>query len=251
MNLLVDIGNTRVKWACAEKETLSGHDGFTYTEDTLAGLLARYWRSLARPEQVYIASVADAETTAGVLEYARMTWSLEPRQAVTEKERAGLTNAYTEVSAMGVDRWLAMLAAWHRYERPVCVIDCGTAITVDVILEDGRHAGGLILPGVPLMASALVRDTHGIRKYHETAPEPEFGRSTSDCISNGFAFALAGLAERCAVKVREEEGVELLFIVTGGWAEQALPFLPGRYIHEPHIVLEGLNIWGQSKNTEL
>ena len=214
--------------------------------------LAFIWHNDLSRWNRYIASVADAETTAGVLEYARMTWSLEPRQAVTEKERAGLTNAYTEVSAMGVDvRWLAMLAAWHRYKRPVCVIDCGTAITVDVILEDGRHAGGLILPGVPLMASALVRDTHGIRKYHETAPEPEFGRSTSDCISNGFAFALAGLAERCAVKVREEEGVELLFIVTGGWAEQALPFLPGRYIHEPHIVLEGLNIWGQSKNTEL
>ena len=251
MNLLVDIGNTRVKWACAEHETLSGHDGFIYTRDTLTELLARYWRSLAQPEQVYIASVADAETTAGVFEYTRMAWSLEPRQAVTEKERAGLTNAYTEVSAMGVDRWLAMLAAWRRYKRPVCVIDCGTAITVDAILEDGRHAGGLILPGVSLMASALVRNTHGIRKYHESVPELEFGRSTSDCISNGFAFALAGLVERCAVKIREQEGVELVFIITGGWAEQALPFLPGQYIHEPHIVLEGLNIWGQSKNTEL
>ena len=242
MKLLVDIGNTRVKWACVENETLSGHDGFIYTRDTLAELLARYWRSLAQPEQVYIASVAEAETTAGVLEYTRVTWSLEPRQAVAEKERAGLTNAYTEVSAMGVDRWLAMLAAWHRYKRPVCVIDCGTAITVDVILEDGRHAGGFILPGMSLMASTLVRKTHGIQKYHEATPELEFGRSTSDCISNGFAFALAGLVERCAAKIREEEGVELLFIVTGGWAEQALPFLPGQYIHEPNIVLEGLSL---------
>lgn len=250
MKLLVDIGNTRVKWAYAEGGILSGHDGFIYTRDTLAGLLASHWRSLAQPEQVCTASVADSGATAEVLAYIRKTWSLEPRQAVTEKERAGLTNAYTEVSAMGVDRWLAMLAARHRYKRPVCVIDCGTAITVDVILEGGRHAGGFILPGMSLMASTLVRQTHGIQKYHEATPELEFGRSTSDCISNGFAFALAGLVERCAVKIREEEGVELLFVITGGWAEQALPFLPGQYIHEPHIVLEGLNIWGQSKNTE-
>lgn len=242
MNLLVDIGNTRVKWACAQNEILSGHGGFIYTRDTLADLLARHWRTLAQPGQVYVASVADAETTAAVLEYTRTAWSLEPRQAVTEKERAGLTNAYTDVSAMGVDRWLAMLAAWRRYKRPVCVIDCGTAITVDVILQDGRHAGGFILPGVALMAAMLVRETHGIDKYRETAPELEFGRSTSDCISNGFAFALAGLAERCALKIREQEDVELLFIVTGGWAEQALPLLPGQYFHEPHIVLEGLNL---------
>ena len=242
MKLLVDIGNTRVKWACAEGGTLYGHDGFTYTRDTLAALLASHWRSLAQPGQVCIASVADAGATAEVLVYARKTWSLEARQAVTEKERAGLTNAYAQVSAMGVDRWLAMLAAWNRYKRPVCVIDCGTAITVDVILEDGLHAGGFILPGLSLTASALERQTHGIQGHREMTPELELGRSTSDCISNGFAFALAGLVDRCAAMVREKEGVELCFVVTGGWAEQALPFLPGQSSHEPHIVLEGLSL---------
>lgn len=242
MKLLVDIGNTRVKWACAEGGILSGHDGFVYTRDTLAGLLADHWRSLAQPEQVCVASVADTGTTAEVLGYTRKTWSVDALQAVTEKARAGLTNAYSEVSAMGVDRWLALLAAWNRHKRPVCVIDCGTAITVDVILEDGRHAGGFILPGLPLTASTLERKTHGIHKHHEMTPQLELGRSTADCISNGFAFALAGLVERCAVKTREEEGVELSFVITGGWAEQALPFLPGRFSHEPHIVLEGLNL---------
>ena len=242
MKLLVDIGNTRVKWACTEGDILYGHDGFTYTRDTLAALLASHWRSLAQPGQVRIASVADTGTTAEVLVYARKTWSLEPRQAVTEKQRAGLTNGYTEVSAMGVDRWLAMLAAWNRYKRPVCVIDCGTAITVDVILEDGLHAGGFILPGLPLMASSLERQTHGIQEHREMTPELELGRSTSGCISNGFAFALAGLVDRCAAIIREEKGVELSFIITGGWAEQALPFLPGQSSHEPHIVLEGLSL---------
>ena len=73
-------------------------------------------------------------------------------------------------------------------------------------------------------------------------PELALGRSTPDCISNGFAFALAGLVERCAAIIREQEGVELSFVITGGWAEQALPFLPAQSSHEPHIVLEGLSL---------
>ena len=122
------------------------------------------------------------------------------------------------------------------------MIDCGTAVTVDVVLEGGRHAGGFILPGMALTAAALVRETHGIRIHHKADAQLELGRSTAACVRNGFAFALAGLLERCAGKIREEEGAELLFIVTGGGAEQALPLLSGQYLHEPHLVLEGLNL---------
>lgn len=248
MNLLVDIGNTRVKWACADDNTLFGHDACTYTREAFPELLACNWRELMRPEQVYFASVADAGITVQVYEFVRSAWNLEAQQAVTEKERVGLRNAYDDVAAMGVDRWLAMLAAWSRYKKPLCVIDCGTALTVDIILGDGQHAGGFILPGLSLMVAALAREAHGIREHREQELQLEFGRSTAACISNGFAFALAGLVERCFGKIREEQGVELLSIVTGGEAEQTLPLLPGNHIHEPHLVLQGLNIWGQSKN---
>lgn len=242
MNLLADIGNTRVKWACADDKTLFGHGAFAYTENTLPGLLARSWRKLARPEQVYLASVADAGVTAQLCEYALSAWSLEVRLAVAEKERAGLCNAYDDVETMGVDRWLAMLAAWSRYRKPLCVIDCGTALTVDVILEGGQHAGGFILPGLSLVAAALAQATCGIHKDGEREMQLEFGRSTAACISNGFAFALAGLMDRCVHKVGEEQGIELLSIITGGGADQMLPVLPGYPIHEPHLVLEGLSI---------
>ena len=245
MKLLVDIGNSRVKWAYSDNQSLSGHGSFTYTQETLVDLLTRHWQSLNSPRQVYIASVADVETTAGLLEYIKTSWPLEPRLAVTEKERAGLRNAYIDVTTMGVDRWLAMLAAWVRYGRPVCIIDCGTAVTVDIILGDGRHIGGFILPGASLMSSTLVRETHGIQEHREMVPELEFGRSTAACVRNGFAFALSGLVERCARKIREEEGVELLFVVTGGGAELAFPVMPGQYFHKPHLVLEGLSLISQ------
>lgn len=242
MNVLVDIGNTRIKWACEDSEGLSGHRARAYTEDALAELLAGEWRSLARPEQVCIASVAAADTTSALCRHVRSEWNLAPRLAVTEKERAGLRNAYDDVAAMGVDRWLAMVAAWNRYKKPVCVIDCGTAVTVDVILEGGRHAGGFIVPGLRLAATALERETHRIDRHREQYLRAEFGHSTASCINNGFAVALAGLLDRCAGKTREEYGAELQFVITGGGAEPLLPLLSGRMSHRPHLVLEGLSM---------
>lgn len=240
MKLLADIGNTRVKWACAHNTTLSGHGAFAYTPGALPGLLAHNWRELERPEHVCFASVAGAGVTAQLQGFVRSAWNLEAQQAVTEKERGGLRNAYDDVAAMGVDRWLAMLAAWSRYKKPLCVMDCGTALTIDVILGDGQHAGGFILPGLSLTVEALAREAHGIREHQERELQLEFGRSTTACINNAFAFALTGLVERCFGKIREEQGVELLSIVTGGEAEQALLLLPGHHIHEPHLVLQGL-----------
>ena len=240
MNLLVDIGNTRVKWAYTDNTALFNHGAFSYTPGAFAGLLESNWQELEQPAQVCIATVTDAGVTTRLYEYARSTWNLEPQQAVTEKERAGLRNAYDDVTTMGVDRWLAMLAAWVRYERPLCVIDCGTALTVDVILEDGQHSGGLILPGLFLGAAALARETHGIGNHRQQELQLEFGRSTAACIGNGFALALAGLLDRCLEKIRADHDAELLPVITGGAAEQLLPLLPGNPVHEPHLVLHGL-----------
>lgn len=240
MNLLIDIGNTRVKWACAQDNVLTEHNAFAYTRETLADLLPAHWRALAHPQQVHVASVADDHTTAVLCRYARATWKLEPRHTVTAREQDGLRNAYQDVTTMGVDRWLAMLAAWRKHQRPLCVIDCGTAVTVDVVLAGGRHAGGFILPGLALTTAALTRETHGIPECREQVLRTDFGHSTAACISNGFAAALVALLENCAGKVREERNTGLLFIATGGGAAQLLPLLPRQTLHEPHLVLEGL-----------
>ncbi|MCY4155420.1 MAG: type III pantothenate kinase [Gammaproteobacteria bacterium] len=255
MNLLVDIGNTRIKWACAEDNVLFGHNACAYTPDTLAALLLVHWRALQAPQQVHVASVAASATTAALCGYVRSTWNLEAQLAVTAREQAGLRNAYHDVNTMGVDRWLALLAAWRRHHRPLCVLDCGTALTADVILGNGRHAGGFILPGLTLTAATLAQETqgiheqsihehgaheHGAHEHREQALQADFGRSTAACINNGFACALTGLLAYCAGKLKEEQGAEPMFIVTGGAAAQILPLLPEQTLHEPHLVLEGL-----------
>lgn len=250
MKWLVDIGNTRVKWACGDGATLSGHGAFSYAPDTLRRELTRRWPG-ARPrelEQALIASVAGPEVTGTVRDFIAGAWSVKVDEAVSELARDGLKNGYDDPASLGVDRWLALLAAWRKYETSLCVVDCGTAVTVDIVLHEGqrqggRHLGGHICPGLATIRKALAMVTGQIQADDDAVPALAFGRSTPECVSNGYAFALLGLLRECIEKVRKEHGAELLAVITGGGAA-TLPssLLPAGAVPEPDLVLQGLNL---------
>ena len=247
MKWLVDIGNTRVKWACGDGATLSEHGAFSYAPDTLRNELRQWPR--ARPlelEQAFIASVAGPEVTGTVRDFIADTWSVKVEEAVSEPERDGLKNGYADPASLGVDRWLALLAAWRKYETSLCVVDCGTAVTLDVVLHEGqglggRHLGGHIYPGLAATRKALTMATGQIQADDDAVPALAFGRSTPECVSNGYAFALSGLLRECLERVRKEHSAELLAVITGGDAA-ILPLLPARAVPEPDLVLQGLNL---------
>lgn len=255
MKWLVDIGNTRVKWAWGDGATLSKHGAFSYAPDTLRNELEQCWpdeRPLAL-EQVLIASVAGPEVTRRVRDFIDATWSddawsVKVEEAVAEPERGGLKNGYADPASLGVDRWLALLAAWRKYETSLCVVDCGTAITVDIVLHKGQgrgghHLGGHIYPSLATIRKALAMVTGQIRVDDDAVPALAFGRSTPECVSNGYAFALSGLLRECLEKVRKEHGAELLAVITGGGAAALPPsLLPAHSRHEPDLVLQGLNL---------
>lgn len=249
MKWLVDIGNTRVKWAWGDGATLSKHGAFPYAPDTLRNELQQ-WRTM-RPrelEQALIASVAGPEITRRVRDFIGEAWSVKVEEAVAEPERDGLKNGYADPASLGVDRWLALLAAWRKYETSLCVVDCGTAITVDIVLHEGQgrgghHLGGHIYPSLATIRKALAMATGQIRVDDDAVPALAFGRSTPECVSNGYAFALSGLLRECLEKVRKEHGAELLTVITGGGAAALPPsLLPAVARHEPDLVLQGLNL---------
>lgn len=247
---LVDIGNTRVKWAWGDGATLSEHGAFSYAPDTLRNELEQRWPA-ARPlglEQALIASVAGPEVTGRVRDFIDEAWSVKVEEAVAEPARDGLKNGYADPASLGVDRWLALLAAWRKYETSLCVVDCGTAITVDIVLHKGQgrgghHLGGHIYPSLATIRKALAMVTGQIRIDDDAVPALAFGRSTPECVSNGYAFALSGLLRECLEKVRKEHGAELLTVITGGGAA-ALPssLLSAPVRREPDLVLQGLNL---------
>ena len=250
MKWLVDIGNTRVKWAGGDGATLSGHGAFSYAPDTLRRELTQRWPG-ARPrelEQALIASVAGSEVTATVRDFIAGTWSVKVEEAVSELARDGLKNGYDDPASLGVDRWLALLAAWRKYETSLCVVDCGTAVTLDVVLHEGqglggRHLGGHIYPGLAAIRKALAMATGQIQEDDDAVPALAFGRSTPECVSNGYAFALLGMLRECIERVRKEHGAELLAVITGGDAAALPPsLLPAGACHEPDLVLQGLNL---------
>lgn len=236
MRLLLDVGNSRLKWAWLDGELLvaPGVVAHAGRADAVASIPMP-----AIPGEILVASVAARSLTMAIAGELHRRWPVPQRFARTEPQGGGVTNAYREPAQMGVDRWLAMVAAWHHRRAAVCVVDAGTALTADLVAADGRHLGGLILPGRELMQRSLLADTGGIAAATTLAPGSEpvddlLGRDTASCIRAAARRASAGLVIGCMQQWPSA------LVLTGGDAAALLADLPPGAEHRPLLVLEGL-----------
>lgn len=239
MILLVDVGNSRIKWMIDERGQFQARGQARHGAENWAEAAARLWGSLERPARAIIVSVAGAEARAGLTHWIGQRWAIEAEFVVSTAVACGVRNAYAEPERLGADRWVAMIAARALTRQSCYVVDCGTAVTIDALAADGRHLGGVIVPGMRLMREALYRDTQQIPPE---AGEPRlFGQSTRDCVWGGAAHAVAaaidGIIER--MMAVGEVGTRVL---TGGDAEAVLPRLLGRYRLEPDLIFHGLRV---------
>jgi type III pantothenate kinase len=246
MTVLVDIGNTRIKWA-----SLAGgrfvDRGSVVHRDALDAAIAAFAAALPRSARLIAANVAGAPV-AGRLEAlvaARPGTSLE--LVATSAERFGVRCAYSDPSRLGVDRWVAVLAAHHAARAAACVIDAGTAVTFDAVAADGAHLGGLIFPGADLLAAALDRNTSDIGR---TAPAPAvarglelLGRNTDAAVGHGAWLALAAALDRAVSTVARALGATPAVYLTGGGAAALHGWLETRVELRPDLVLEGLALF--------
>ena len=188
--LLIDAGNTAIKWRLANAEALLDVGG------SVSDVLGLCQRVETEPWGVVgLASVAsdsaDAElTTALTASGARVV-----HRATAQSNCLGLVSSYAEPERMGVDRWLAMLAAHARTEGALCVIDAGTAVTVDLVSAGGVHEGGYILPGADLMRRTLSNETDRIQVGALEAPAIAPGNNTQACVTAGSWRAVLGAVE--------------------------------------------------------
>jgi type III pantothenate kinase len=251
MILLVDAGNTRIKWAGLEGGALQSgatvlrRDG---AEDVDS--LATLWAVLPVPQRLLIASVAGAEFGVRVGAWSKKFWGIEPEFVTAQAQSFGVANAYTEPQRLGVDRWLALIAARRVVTGPVCVVDCGTALTVDVMAEDGAHLGGLIIPGLGLMRRALLEKTAGIEAAIGGIPHEEvslLAKDTRSGVMGGTLYATIAVIDRIVQDVTEAIGADLGCVLTGGDADTVRPLLPAGFHYEPELVLKGLAIVAGAK----
>jgi type III pantothenate kinase len=243
--LLVDIGNTRIKWARLDGARLGQGRAALHSAwrpDDYARHLFASPRSLAR---VVVASVAGRAVDQALAAAAR--GARVPARFLRVPRRAGgVTVGYLEPWRLGVDRFAAIVGAHELLKAvPVCVVGVGTAMTIDLVDADGRHRGGVIVPAPSLMVAALLESTHGIRRRARGgAPGSPglFGRSTRDAIQRGSRHAAAALVDRAVEEASGLLGREPLVVLTGGEAAVVGPLLRSRRIGVPDLVLRGLAV---------
>ena len=244
MKLLLDAGNSRIKWACWEAGRIFGAGAAAYGDAPDAAIARALDAPEAVPGAVLAANVAGARIGDLLSTAVRTRWSTDVQYARTERAAGELVNGYDDPSQMGVDRWLAMVAAWGAGGAPVCVVDAGTAVTCDLIEADGAHLGGYIVPGLDLMSESLRRGTGNIaqfagRREEAASGAPEPARDTNGAIRAGALMAVAGLIDRSLCQFSSPAGSPRL-ILTGGHAERVRATIGGSVEHRPLLVLEGL-----------
>jgi type III pantothenate kinase len=162
---------------------------------------------------------------------------------VASSAEAGLTNGYDYPARLGADRWVAMIGAWHRNlsrgaARPMVVVMVGTAVTVDAVDASGKFLGGLILPGHGIMLRALESGTAGL--HVPTGEVREFPTNTSDALTSGGTYAIAGAVERMMQHVRQHCGAEPYCVMTGGAGWKMAPSMSLQFELVDNLLFDGL-----------
>lgn len=232
--LLIDVGNTRLKWTVAADDNgrLAPVQALAHGGDPAALI---EWLPL--PDGVHDAWIANVTGEASGERLAAalsVRHQLQTRFARPVDGLAGLKLAYEETARLGVDRWLALLAIWSRERAAACVASAGTALTFDAVDDRGQHLGGVIAPGLVTAQTAVL----GATRFAASGPSQQFtrglGSDTDACVRQGALHACAGLIDRLAAR---HPGPRYLI---GGDAETLAPHLDGDWQLRPDLVLEGL-----------
>lgn len=264
--LLVDLGNTRIKWARLGaagpgRMRAAAHRGWRSADFVRAlfpaarGMPAatfRGRRGADRPGARRLVEVVAVSVAAPAIERrfvaaVRAATGAAPRFCRSERAAGGVRNGYRDVWRLGADRWVAMVGARAcGGRRAVCVVDIGTATTIDLIDAAGRHRGGAILPGPDLMVAALLRDTGGIRRRAQSSRRRgaavSFARDTAAALRAGAALATAGAIERAWRDAGRKLGGRPQLLLTGGAAPAIAARLAPRHRLLPDLVLRGVAV---------
>ncbi|MFT3907224.1 MAG: type III pantothenate kinase [Steroidobacteraceae bacterium] len=250
-SLLLDCGNTRIKWAVFGNGRLSRARAVDWNARTLPRVLRQLVAGAGRIERILCCSVAGTELRRALGSAARHAGLPAPRWVRSQRELAGLRNGYREPWRLGVDRWVAALGAIHlRSHRPLLIVDVGTALTVDLIDAHGLHLGGAIVPGPELMQQALLTHTVGIRRRAQgggargkaVSAKGLFAHDTRGGLSAGALYACAALIERAQREAHARVGGRCDLLLAGGAAPRVAKLLRGRVHQEPDLVMMGLAV---------
>jgi len=244
MNLLIDIGNTRLKWALTIDGQARPGGVFAHVGMPLALELRREWGELAGVDAVFVASVVSAAREGELDALLRERLDCPVHFVRSPAAALGIRNAYAEPHRLGVDRFLALAAAHARKPRLQVLISAGTALTVDAIDAEGEHLGGLIVASPQQMRQALLAAT--ARVDAPGGQLREIPRSTADAVLSGSLYAAVGAIARFRENVARHCAAPPPPLLLGGGGGDELESLlaPVERVHD--LVLHGLALWAQA-----
>ena len=233
--LLIDAGNSRVKWALTEgKQWLQQG----VVENAQIAELRQTFSALSPPQKIIASNVA-GQPIAQQLRAACAAWTVPVEFISAKNQQCGVRNTYQHTEQLGSDRWAALVATRHLHRIACLVVNCGTATTVDALSATGEFLGGLILPGLDMMRRSLAKDT----QLTEAAGKwQSFPRNTADAIVSGAVQATVG-AIHLQFAALASQG-EARCILSGGAADQIQPQLTIPLERDDHLVLRGLQVIG-------
>lgn len=242
--LLIDIGNSRVKWAYAVGGRLQAPAQAVPLADSDALFAAWHDTYELPPNQVRMVSVIDRPIVNEIEQWIKAQWGLMPERIKTPSSNLAITIAYKNAEQLGADRWLAMVGAQCRGLLPVCVIDCGSAITIDVVDLSGRHHGGLILPGLAAQQTGIAQIAPALPSPDFTRSPPLLAKTPADAVLSGYLHGSAAAIHGLVARIRKETGLPLQAVLTGGDAKQLSAYFSETPLVLPDLVLEGLAAMG-------
>lgn len=247
MNWLIDIGNTNVKWCYVlEGEYLNG-GSLPYASLTPEDVLQTIYQNapaLNEPIRVLLANVG--KMTFAIPFYKLLhDRNINIQMIESSNQMLGIRNGYNNPSQLGIDRLLAIAAAYEQVKNACIIVDIGTALTLDCVDQTGKHLGGLIVPGTVLLLNSLKNESSKLETamtLNQMIDLPLLGKNTKDAILAGIHSMIVSFisdqSARLQKKFLNDQKVSLL--LTGGGAKHFRPNLDTRWIYEPDLVLKGL-----------
>lgn len=248
MILLLDIGNTRIKWGWLQEGMFRSGGGIAHGRDP-AQVLAD-WAATPRPQRVLAVSVANQQLNDAAADWIKRHWNLDVELVHASAVAGGVRNSYANPGQLGADRWVAAIGAYALSRTAVCVVDCGSALTMDAVDAEGQHRGGLIAPGWQLMRESLHRGTARLPLAGADAVQL-FSTDTDSAIASGTLLGAAAIVDQLAGRMAAELGGAAALWLTGGGAPALLPYLTLKFRHEPDLVLQGLAVLANTEGSGL
>lgn len=242
--LEIDAGNSRIKWrvreAEADRQQVLAKGVFAAGKET-SGLPVEFEKVLESlkglaPVKVHVSNVRGKIFAAELKDTCQQQLAAKVEFARIENHQNGISSSYAEPGSMGIDRWLAMQAVYTVEKNAACIVDCGSAMTIDLLDADGRHAGGFIVPGLSLLQSSLHQATANLP--NETAQEYalEPGTNTLEAIQHGAINMQLGILQR----VFQNWAGQRQWYLCGGDAGVLASFIEWQVSLQPDLVLDGL-----------